>query len=239
MSVQFPEGEGIFETIRTNNGDPFALGRHIARASRSAKQLGLSIPDENEIRESVMAAVAASPVSTGIGRLRISFLASGEFALVHEDYQGWSNPARIMILNRPIDQNSALRGIKSLPYTENFECLIVAQEAGFDEGVRLNLKGEVCEGAMSNLLIRIQGQWCTPDLESGCLPGIVRELAIEWLEIEERPLSVEDLDRAESIFLLSSLKNLQPVSHLLDRGLEIDQNIQERMAARMSVDSDP
>jgi branched-chain amino acid aminotransferase len=40
----FPKGSGIFETIKTINGEPIALGRHMRRALESALELGISLP---------------------------------------------------------------------------------------------------------------------------------------------------------------------------------------------------
>lgn len=234
MSTLFPEGEGIFETIKTRDGIPFALRRHIARASRSAQRLGLAIPSESDIRALMAEVLAASPVTTQIGRLRISFFTSGEINVLHENYQRWINPARLTILDQPIDENSPLVGIKSLPYTENIDCLDRAHSAGFDDGIRFNKKGQVCESAVANLLLRIDGIWCTPNLASGCLPGITRELMIEWLDIQERAVEADELDQSDAIFLLSSLKDAQPVASLDGRELEIVADLTEQVRERMT-----
>ncbi|MBI3428896.1 MAG: aminotransferase class IV, partial [Actinobacteria bacterium] len=138
-----------------------------------------------------------------------------------------------------VDENSPLSGIKSLPFTENVHCLDLARSDGFDDGIRLNFKNELCESSVANLLIRIDGQWVTPDLASGCLPGITRELALEWFSIGDRAILHEELDRVEAIFLLSSLKILQPVATLKDRHLEIDMRLAEEFAQRMMENIDP
>lgn len=234
MSALFPEGEGIFETIKTRDGLPFALALHIARATRSAERLDLSIPSEGDIRALVAEVLAASPVTTQIGRLRVSFFTSGEINVLHENYQQWINPARLTILDWPIDENLPLAGIKVLPYTENISCLDLAHAAGFDDGIRLNKKGQVCESAVANLLLRINGTWCTPNLASGCLPGITRELMIEWFGIQERAIELGDLAQTDAIFLLSSLKDVQPVASLDGRELEIVADLTEQVRERMA-----
>ena len=239
MTAQFPGGDGIFETIKTVRGVPFALTRHIARAMRSAAVLGMRIENETQIRQAVMGVLAKTPQSLEFGRLRISFQKSGEFDLVHETYHPWTSPARLTILDRPINESSPLIGIKTLPFTENIECLKLAHDEGFDEGVRFNLSGVVSESATSNLLLKINGRWVTPNLASGCLPGITRGLALEWLDVEERVVSREELESAESIYLLSSLKVAQPVSLLEERALEIDTQIRQELVDRMAQDIDP
>lgn len=239
MTEQFPGGTGIFESIKTIRGVPFALTRHIARAKRSATILGMTMQPEIEIRRAVADLMAKTPASMEFGRLRIRFHVSGELDLVHETYHPWTRPARIMILQRPINELVPSAGLKTLPFTENIECLKIAHDAGYDEGVRFNLSGVVAESATSNLLLKLGDRWITPSLASGCLPGVTRELAIEWLGIAEAVVSRANLDVAESIYLISSLKIAQPVSELAGRSLEIDSRIGEELADRMAQNVDP
>lgn len=239
MTEQFPGGEGIFETIKTIRGIPFALTRHLERARRSADILGMRIQDDTQIRQEIAAVLAKTPESLEFGRLRVSFHKSGEIELTHETYHPWTSPARLTILDRVINENSPLVGIKTLPFTENMECLKMAHKEGFDDAIRFNTTGDVAESAVSNLLLKVDGQWITPNLESGCLPGITRALALEWFDIEERSVTRENLDQVESIYLLSSLKDLQPVSVLEDQPLEIDTDLGREFVLRMVQDIDP
>lgn len=239
MSAEFPEGNGIFETIKTVNGFPFALDRHIGRATRSAVFLGIPIPKSEEIAFAVEALLDKTPDEFRFGRLRMSFDSSGELDLVHETYHPWVNSARLMILDSPIDENSPVMGIKTLPFTKHIECLTVAREHGFDDGVRFNLKGEVSETAVSNLLLKVKDRWVTPSLASGCLPGITRELVLDWFDIEEVTVTKDDLARATSMYMLSSLKDAQPVSMLEGKTFEIDTQLRQELLDRMSRNSNP
>ena len=239
MTDIFPAGSGLFETLKTMEGHPFALGRHIARAERSAKKIGIPFPSEIEIRDAVDDLLKTGEGLPEVGRLRMTFSESGEFELLHENLHGWTSPARLTVLDRPINEMSPLSGIKSLPFTENVLCLELARSEGFDDGIRLNFKNEVCETSVANLLLRIDREWVTPHLASGCLQGITRELVVEWSSIEERSILVEELPQVEAIFLLSSLKNLQPVAFLGDRELEIDMKLAELATARILENIDP
>ncbi len=239
MTEPFPGGDGIFESLKTIEGVPFALTRHMARARRSAENLGMRIQSDTEIREAILDLLHRAPESLEFGRLRIRFHKSGEFDLVHETYHPWTSPATLTILNRPINERAPSAGLKVLPFAENIECLRLAQEEGFDEGVRFNLSGVVAESATSNLLLKVDNRWVTPSLASGCLPGITRELALQWLDIQEQVVTQEDLEHAESIYLISSLKVAQPVSLFDGRTLEIDTLIRQELLDRMAQDIDP
>ena len=239
MINEFPEGKGIFETLKTIHGKPFALGRHIARAARSAIQIGIPFPTENEIRTSVNELLQPSLELPETGRLRMTFSDSGEFELLHENLHSWTTPARLMLLDLPIDENSPMSGVKSLPFTKNVQALEFARASGFDDGIRFNMKGEVCESAVANLLLRIDKKWVTPSIASGCLPGITRELALEWFSIGEDAIFRDTLDQTDAIFLLSSLKGQQPVVSLGIRDLDIDMDLPAIITLRMQENFDP
>lgn len=239
MRAVFPEGEGIFETIKTIHGVPYAMTRHMARATRSAAILGMRIQPESQIRSAVSGVLSKTPTALEFGRLRVTFHPDGEFEMVHETYHPWTSPARLTISEKVIDENSPWIGMKTLPFTESIEALKVAREQGFDDAVRFNTSGEIAETSVANILLKVGGRWLTPNLASGCLPGITRGLVLDWLDVKEATLTRDDLESAESIYLLSSLKDAQPVSSLEDRALEIDEEIREELADRMARDIDP
>lgn len=55
-------GDGIFETVKTVDGRPFALTRHLDRLTRSARGLGLPDPDHHEVRRACAAVLEANPM---------------------------------------------------------------------------------------------------------------------------------------------------------------------------------
>lgn len=64
-------GDGIFETVKSVQGRPFALTRHLDRLTRSARGLALPDPDHDEVRAACAAVLDANPVD--MGRLRITY----------------------------------------------------------------------------------------------------------------------------------------------------------------------
>ena len=49
----WPSGEGVFETIRTQDGEIFELGRHMRRALEAATTKGFSLPSEDAVRTGI------------------------------------------------------------------------------------------------------------------------------------------------------------------------------------------
>jgi branched-chain amino acid aminotransferase len=96
----------------------------------------------------------------------------------------------------------------------------------------------VCEGSVTNLLFRIDGQWITPPISDGVLPGIVRALVIENCGVLVRSIMESQLDQVSSGFLLSSLRIAQPIASINGRELEQSPEFRaeiEAMALRTSV----
>jgi para-aminobenzoate synthetase/4-amino-4-deoxychorismate lyase len=77
-----------------------------------------------------------------------------------------------------------------------------------------NQRGEVTEGAISNIIIEKDGCFFTPSLECGLLPGVMRTrlLAAEgkWA-VEERVLYKDDLRQADRIYLCNSVRGVVEV----------------------------
>src|SRR5262245_7122954 len=63
-------GDGVFETIKIVDGEPFALTRHLDRLARSADGLGLAKPDLDQVRRGVAETIAGW--DQPLGRLRVT-----------------------------------------------------------------------------------------------------------------------------------------------------------------------
>jgi para-aminobenzoate synthetase/4-amino-4-deoxychorismate lyase len=87
-----------------------------------------------------------------------------------------------------------------------------AMHAGFDDLVFLNERGEVTEGAISNVFVEKDGRWLTPPVECGLLPGVYRRHLLEArANAEERVLYAEDLRRADAVYLCNAVRGLRRV----------------------------
>jgi para-aminobenzoate synthetase/4-amino-4-deoxychorismate lyase len=81
-----------------------------------------------------------------------------------------------------------------------------ALQEGFDEVLFCNEKGFLTEGAISSLFIRRDGQWLTPRLSNGLLPGVWRQAQLRLLEASEADLRPEDLEAAQEIRIGNSVR---------------------------------
>ena len=92
-------------------------------------------------------------------------------------------------------------------YAQAFE---QAARAGFDDVLFLNLRGEVTEGAISNVFVEKDGRWATPPVECGLLAGVYRRhLLATRPEIEERVLFLNDLRHADGVYIANAVRGLR------------------------------
>ncbi|MDX3852648.1 aminodeoxychorismate lyase [Streptomyces sp. AK02-01A] len=222
-------GDGIFETVKTVQGRPFALTRHLDRLARSARGLGLPEPDLDEVRRACTAVLDANPME--LGRLRVTY--TGGLSPLSSD-RGDQGPTLVVAVgerNRRPDttavitvpwtrnERGALAGLKTTSYAENVVALARAHERGASEALFANTVGQLCEGTGSNVFVVLDGELHTPPLASGCLAGITRALAVEWTGARETELPLDVLERADEIFLTSSLRDVQAVHRVDGREL--------------------
>ncbi|MFF5568833.1 aminotransferase class IV [Streptomyces sp. NPDC012623] len=222
-------GDGVFETVKAVRGRPFALTRHLDRLARSARGLGLAEPDPDEIRRACAAVLDADPVE--LGRLRITL--TGGLSPLGSD-RGDAAPTLVVALGatarRPDttavvtvpwtrNERGAMTGIKTTSYAENVVALARATEHGCTEALFANTVGALCEGTGSNVFVVIDGELHTPPLASGCLDGITRALVAEWSGARETDLPLDVLERADEVFLTSTLRDVQAVHRVDGRGL--------------------
>jgi para-aminobenzoate synthetase/4-amino-4-deoxychorismate lyase len=74
-----------------------------------------------------------------------------------------------------------------------------------------NKKGEITEGAISNIFIEKKGKLYTPPIHCGLLNGIMRKQIIKKRKAKEKVLKIEDLVSAENIYLTNSVRGIMKV----------------------------
>ena len=74
-----------------------------------------------------------------------------------------------------------------------------------------NEKDELTEGARSNIILKIEGQYVTPKVESGLLNGIYRQKLLEQKFCVEKTLYVSDLYKATHIFCVNAVRGIKKV----------------------------
>jgi branched-chain amino acid aminotransferase len=217
-------GDGIFETMKVVGGAPFALTRHLRRLKASADGLAIDL-DLNQVRAAI--AEVLSSEDHPEARLRVTVTggpapfgtdrgnALPTLMVATAPLRGWAETADVAVVPWQRNEWAATAGLKTISYADNVVALRYAHERDADEAIFANTSGDLCEGTGTNIFVGIGGRLLTPPTASGCLPGITRELLIEWLgDVVEEPLPIEALPHCDEAFLTSSTRNVQPIRHV-------------------------
>jgi branched-chain amino acid aminotransferase len=235
-------GDGLFETVRVYSGMPFAWPQHRKRLEAGCATLKIDCPLA-EI-ERGMAALLQCVKKMQEGSLRIT-LTRGEAirrgllpapgarpTLLITSQQGDPYPEHAyqqgfsaITVSFPRNHRSPLVRLKSLNSLELILGRMEAEAAGANEGIFLNLQGELCEGSVSNLfVVTDQGEIITPPVSCGLLPGIARALALDLASQQgftarEEKISPSDLYSTSEAFLTNSLLEVMPLISLDGRAI--------------------
>jgi len=205
----FLYGEGVYETLRTYNGQPFLFDRHMQRLRKSAGMLALGVPltdrdIDARFRDTMRAAgLGDSGSSTGSAQAReayIRILVTRGIGELTYDPAATPTPSIVVIVKPHVDPPAEVfdRGvavslvpivrnhpgsvnplIKSNNLLNNALAMQEAFRRGGYEGVMRNYKGELAECTQSNLFIVKDGAALTPPIDAGLLPGITRAFLFE------------------------------------------------------------
>jgi len=233
-------GNGVFEALKVTAQGPFALTRHLQRLDRSAAAMGMPAPDHDLIRQGIAAVLANRPYAEG--KVRITYTAGpgplgsqpayGPPTLVVAAEDRALSPASTAIVTAPWSRNEhgALTGVKSTSYAENVRALAYAIELGASEAIFLNTVGNVCEGTGSNIFCVFGSEIVTPPRTAGPLPGITRDLVLEWCSVTEADLTPAEAMSADEVFVTSSLRDVQAVHRWDDHQLGAPGPVTTRVA---------
>jgi branched-chain amino acid aminotransferase len=219
-------GDGVFETLRTYTGRPFALRKHLERLITGAGVLGIPLPPTEKLEEGTRSLLEASELPDA--RLRITVtggagppgLARGEgpatVLITASSVRRWSESSSAIVCPWAHDERSPLAGVKTTSRADSVLALVHARSRGAEEGLFLNGRGELCEATTANVFVVRDGRVETPPISSGCLAGITREHVLRLcgeLEIEagECDIPANALGDADELFLTSSTREVQPL----------------------------
>jgi len=227
-------GDGLFETIRIYAARPFLPDQHWQRLREGAAFLDIPAPALWELNAAVEQVIRANAVNEGLLRLTLTG-GAGRRALWPRPAAGkptllvtvrdtvpypdhlYSLGSRATFAGFPRNELSPLVKIKSLNFMENMLGKREALKQGCDESLFFNTRGDLAEGATSNLFVFDGKRLRTPSIRCGLLPGITRGVVLKLareqlgLAVEESVLRRADLDQAEEAFLTASIMEIMPL----------------------------
>ena len=235
-------GDGVFETLKVQNGHIEFFEAHYERLKDSAitlfipfdyntstlKTMCLALIKENKLDHSI--ASMRITLTRGIGLRGINFPENPMPTLLitvapYHQPQNDQHP-RAFITSIKRNQYSLITKLKTLNYLEPVLARNAAQLKGFDEGIMLNTSGFIAECSTANIFFVKGDKVITPSVESGILPGIIRNHIIELcnknnINIIEKSVSIDDAINADEIFQTNSLIGIQPISQINEKKFSV------------------
>lgn len=210
----FLYGRGLFETLRGYDGVPFRLEDHLQRMRRSARRLRIPFPRVPDLGPVIRELCRRN--GTPDAAIRLTLSALGHLLVQSRPRRrlpdAWyERGARLRIAPWRKDPRAPLAGHKTLSYFENVLAHEEALRRGYADTLLIDRHGRILEGCTTNIFLVLRGRLVTPPLALNILPGVTRRVVMELAPAREHPVRLEDLGRAQEVFLTSSLIEVLPV----------------------------
>jgi para-aminobenzoate synthetase/4-amino-4-deoxychorismate lyase len=200
----------LFETMQATHREGCRhLELHLQRLCSSAAYFGF-VCDQEKIRKALQSACDALPVE-GVYRMRLALNQAGECAIQHGRLLPWRHqPVRVLLASEPTRADDVFLRHKTTVRDRYDAAWRAAEAKGAFDMLFHNTRGELTEGARTNLFLKLNGRWYTPPLSAGVLPGIMRTLLLQdpgWAA-SERILTLDDLRVAEDVVICNALRGV-------------------------------
>jgi len=176
------------------------LERHLDRLCWSAHRLGY-ICNREQIRQALLEHAAGKG---GQHKTRLLLAVDGSCQIESSPLLLLIQPLKLAIATTPVESSDLLLYLKTEQRQRYEQARQEQPEA--DEVLLCNSQGELTEGTFTNLVLKLDTRLVTPPLACGLLPGVMREELLEQGFITERVLYPQDLQRAEEIWLINSVR---------------------------------
>ena len=221
-------GDGLFETIRFQNGRLFQTEKHLKRLHSGLNIIQIKLDKSNtELISCLEEMVLRNDVRSGLLRLMIT---RGKIEGTPWNFTGIPN---VYISIRPLTEEPKepvkvvfypegkypiIRfnpAIKSLNYIGNMLAKKNAEKEGAFEPVFFNRDGYVTECAIRNIFFIQDKTLMTPGIDLGVLPGVMRETIMEIaleldLIVSEKIIPFNSINDMDEAFISSTGIGLLP-----------------------------
>lgn len=226
----FRYGDGFFETMRWHEGKIVLAKEHFKRLLTTLELLAFDKPKhftptflQNEIEK-----VIVKNQHQQFARIRLSiFRGNGGLYDVenhHPNYiiETWQLPHHYQLNENGLVINfyedakkdyhnfSHLKTNNFLPYTM---AALWAKKKQLNDAIILNNHNHVVETTLANIWIAKDDVVKTPNLQQGCIAGVMRKYLLKCLQqekykVEENTITIEDILQADEIFITNIIKGI-------------------------------
>ena len=232
-------GDGLFETIKSVNGQLEFIDEHFSRLWKGLQVLQFSIPKhftpehlQQEIQSLLeknkhdkMARVRLT-VFRGDGGLYDTIDHKPNYIIqswaLPDETGSWNSNGLVVGIYTDVKKNcdllSNLKHNNFLPYVMG---ALHAKNEKWNDALLLNTEGRLCDSTIANVFLIKDDMVYTPALAEGCIAGVMRRNLVEKLsaagyKLVEGKISMGDLLDADEVFLTNSIYNMRWVQSIGD-----------------------
>ena len=246
-------GDGVFESIAVVAGAPVGAEAHLHRLAASAAALDLPAPHlptwhaalatlaeqwHDHPRAALKAVYTRGIEGSGHPTGWVSASAAPDHSALR------TSGVRAVRLDRGYRHDVAdhapwlLVGAKTLSYAINSAAIRHAHKCGADEVIFVSSDGYVLEAPTASVMLRIDGVWVSPG--AGVLPGTTQRALFRFAERQGIPTRVRlvraaELDAADAVWLVSSVRGAVPVTALDGAAVPVDWDLTAQLNAHLGV----
>ena len=227
-------GDGVWEGIRLLNGHLIFLEEHLNRLYQGAEKLAIDIGHtQEELTRLIQETLDANDMETGVHIRLIVSRGLKKTPYQHPNANIGGSSIVIIPEYKKSDERVNIEGIRlvtvntrrgtpdshdpRLNTLSKLNCItacIEADKAGADEGIMLDINGNVSTCNSTNFFILKGGEVWTSTGEY-CLPGVTRKAVIDLcrinkITIEEKNFSMVDVHSADEAFVTGTFAGIIP-----------------------------
>ena len=195
----------LLETLALTDGEYRHLVEHAERLKRAAVHFNYPF-ETRAVLMCLRDVLRLHP--QGAWRVRLLLNAAGQPRAEAFALQPTAEPVRLQLAMRPFTQaHSEFVRHKTTRRTHYAAFAPNPSDApGIFDTVLWNEAGEITESTFGNIALLLDGQWVTPPLHCGLLPGVGRAVLLEQGQLQEAVVRLADLPRVQGWAFINSLR---------------------------------
>jgi 4-amino-4-deoxychorismate lyase len=235
-------GDGLFETMRTQNGDIRQKDLHLARLQAGCARLGINLEVQLLQERLHEFMIALAKISSGDSVVKL-IVTRGDGG------RGYTPPANVqpriilqnfplpaasallaqsgvdcIICTHPVSLNPRLAGLKHLNRLDQVMGSHEVASAALRwpavaEGLMTDGHGTLIEATRSNVFFVIRDVLCTPELSQGGVAGITRTRVLDHADslqwrYQVRTITCDELVEVSAAFLCNAVMGVVPINQI-------------------------
>lgn len=230
----FKYGDGVFETLKVENGKIIFFEDHYFRLMASMRMLRMKIPMQftlEFLQDEIVKTVSENKLidETCRARLTIYRKDGGLYTPKTNEVAYLIDVAPVTLTNKEVyvvdlfkdfyNYSGLLSTVKTTNRMLNTLASIFAEENDLDNCILLNENKGIVEAVNGNIFIIKDNIIKTPALTEGCIKGVIRKKIIDIVTkhpeytIEETTISPFELQKADEVFITNAIIGIQSVTN--------------------------